>query len=67
MPTPGARLTDVNQPLFVAIDERPQQHTADDAEDRGVRADAKGERNDDGCGKAFGAKERQHRETHVTG
>ena len=36
---PGG-LPDVDQPVFVAIGERPQQHAADHAEDRGVGADA---------------------------
>ena len=32
-------LADVDQAIFIAVDERPQQHAADDAEDRGVGAD----------------------------
>ena len=41
---PGRALTDVDQPLLVAVDQRPQQHAADDAEDRGVGADAQRQR-----------------------
>ena len=37
-------LADVNQAILVAIDQRPQQHAADDAEDRRVGADAERER-----------------------
>ena len=44
----GRALADVDQAIFVAIDERTEQHAADDAEDRGVGADAERERHDDG-------------------
>src|SRR5713226_1296979 len=41
---PGAdarrALLDVDQPVFVAVDERPQKHTANQAEDRRVRPNA---------------------------
>ena len=57
-PMPGRALADVDQAIFVAIDERPQQHAADDAEDRGVGADAERERHDDGGGQALGAQQR---------
>ena len=60
-------LTDVDQPLLAAIDERPQEHAPDDAEDGGVRSDAEAERHDDGCGQALGAQERPDRNAHVTG
>ena len=39
-------LADVDQPILVAVDERPQQHTPDDAENRGVGADAQGQGDD---------------------
>ena len=43
-------LADVDEAILVAIDERPQQHAADDAEDGGVGADAERQRDDDGGG-----------------
>ena len=46
-------LADVDQAILVAVDERPQQHAADDAEDRGVGADAEGEGEDDRDGQPF--------------
>ena len=42
------RLADVDQAVLVAVDQRPQQHAADDAEDRRVRADPQRQRHDDG-------------------
>ena len=54
-PMPGRALPDVDQPVLVAVDERPQQHAADDAEDGGVGADAERQRQDDGEGEALGA------------
>ena len=47
-------LPDVDQPLLVVVDERREQHAADNAEDCGVGADAKGQREDDGEGQAAG-------------
>ena len=44
----GRTLANVDQTILVAIHKRPQQHAANDAEDRGVGADAEGEREDDG-------------------
>ena len=49
----GRALTDVDQAVLVAVDERPQQHAPDDAEDRGIGADAKRQRHDDGEGQAL--------------
>jgi len=40
-------LPDVDEARLVAVDERTQEDAADDAEDRGVRADAEGQRQDD--------------------
>ena len=51
-------LADVDQTIFVAIDQRPQQHAADHAEDRRVGADAERERDHDGGGQALGALQR---------
>ena len=47
------RLPDVDQPLFVVVDERTQQHAAHHAEDRGVGADAERERENDSDGEAL--------------
>ena len=54
----GGGLADIDQATFVAIDERAEEHAADDAEDGGVGADAESEGEDDGDGEAFGARER---------
>ena len=51
-------LADVDQTIFVAIDQRPQQHAADHAEDRGVGADAERERDHDRGGQALGPLQR---------
>ena len=61
----GRALADVDQAIFVAIDERTQQHAADDAEDRGVGADAERERHHDGGGETLRAPERAQRDAHV--
>ena len=58
-------LTDVDQAIFVAIDERAEEHAADDAEDRGVGADAEGERHHDGGGQALGAQKSAQGEPDV--
>ncbi len=57
-------LTDVEQAIFAAVDERTHQHGADDAEDRGVGADAERQRDDDGGGQALGAPQRAHADAH---
>ena len=43
-PDSGARLTHDGQPIAVLVRQRLQQHAVDDAEDRGVGADAETER-----------------------
>ena len=58
-------LADVDQPVLVAVGERPQQHAADDAEDGGVGADAEREREDDGDGQALDPGERPQREAEI--
>ena len=58
-------LADVDQPVFVAVDQRPQQHAADDAEDRGVGADAERQREDDGDGQPLDPGERPEGEAEV--
>ncbi len=51
----GRALADVDEAIFVAIDQRAQQHAPDDAEYRGVGTDAEGERHHHrGC-QALGA------------
>ncbi len=62
---PGRALADVDQPILVAVDERPQQDTADDAEDRGVGADAERERDDHGEGQTLDPGQRTKRELEV--
>ena len=42
----GCALPDVEQPLLVAVDQRPEEHRSHEAEDGGVDADAEGERRD---------------------
>ena len=51
-------LADVDQPVLVAIDERPQQHAAHQAEDGGVGSDAERQGENHGDRKSFGAQER---------
>ena len=58
-------LADVNQPRFVPVDERPQEHAADDAEHRRVGADAQREGHDDGQRQPLGASERPERKFQV--
>ncbi len=53
---PGA-LADVDERVLVAVDERPEQHAAHDAEDGGIGADAQGQRQHDGGREAPGAGE----------
>ena len=47
-------LPDVDEPIRLAVDQRPEQHAPDDAEDGGVGADAERQRQDDGEGQALG-------------
>ena len=60
-------LTDVDQPVLVAIDQRPQQHAAHHAEDGGVGADAERKRNDDRCGETLGTQQGAEPDPHVLG
>ena len=46
-------LADIDEPVLIAIDQRPQQHAADDAENGGVGADAQRQREDDGHGEGL--------------
>src|SRR5204863_8772590 len=58
-------LADVDQTILVAIDQRTEEDAADDAEDRGVGADAERERYDDGCGQSLGTQQRAERKPDV--
>ena len=58
-------LADVDQAIFVAIDQGAQQHAADDAEDRGVGADAERERHHDGDAETLRTPQRAQRDSHV--
>src|SRR5262249_50445282 len=58
-------LTDVNQPRFVAIDERPQQHATHHAEHSRVGADAQRQGYDDGQRQPLGVTERANRKFQV--
>ena len=59
---PGAdtrrALFNINEALLVAVDERPKQHAANQAEDGGVGADAECQREHHGDRKPFGSRER---------
>src|SRR5713226_9929580 len=67
---PGANarraLLDVNEPVFITVDKRPQQDPAHQTEDRGVRPDAQRQREHHGERQPFGALQRTDREPHVT-
>ena len=58
-------LADVDEAVGVAVDQRPQQHAADDAEDRRVGADPQRQRDDDGDGQALGSGERPKGDSKV--
>src|SRR5262249_4234745 len=65
VPDAERALADVDQPVLVAIDERPQQDAAHDAEDRRVGADAEREREHHGHGQPPGARERAERQPEL--
>ncbi len=48
----------VDEAVFVAIDERAEEHTAHQGKDGGVGADAQRQRERNGDGKALGARQR---------
>ena len=58
-------LADVDQAIFVAVDERPQQDAPDDAEDRRVGADAERQRQDDRDRQSLDPGQRPQRELEV--
>ncbi len=53
----SGRLPEIDQPALVAVRQRLQQNAADDAEDRGIRADAESQGEDDSNGEAGSANE----------
>ena len=64
-PMPRRALADVDQPVLVAVDERPQQHAAHDAEDGGVGADAERQRDDHRDGQSLDPGQRAEGEAKV--
>src|SRR5262249_40079487 len=58
-------LADVDQPILVAVEERPQQHAAHHAEDGGVGADAERQCEYHGHRKPLGASERAERNSQI--
>jgi hypothetical protein len=50
-------LADIDEPVLVAVDERPEQDAPDEPEDGGVGADAEGQREHDGEGQTLGSGE----------
>ena len=61
----GRALAEIDEVLFVLIDEWPEQHTADDAEDRRVGANTERKRQDDRDGEAFDLGQRPGGELEV--
>src|SRR5260370_15802163 len=58
-------LVDIDEALLVAIDERPKEHAAYQAEDSGVGADAQRQReHHSGC-QSFAARQGPHRKSQV--
>ena len=55
---PGRALPDVDQPVFVAIDQRPKKHAAHQREDGRVGADTQRQREDHRDCEPLGARER---------
>jgi hypothetical protein len=58
-------LTDVDQPVLIAVDERLEQHSAYDAEDRGVGADAERQRQHDRDRQPLDSPERAERHPKI--
>jgi hypothetical protein len=59
-------LSEIDQPIFIAIDERPEENAAHDAENGGIGADAERERDNDGGGETFGAQQRSEADSHLS-
>ena len=64
-PDAGRALTQIDEVLFVLVDQRPEQHPADDAEDGGVGANTQRQRQDDRDGEALDAGQRPGGELEV--
>ncbi len=62
---PRRGLTDIDEPVFVPVDERLQQHAPDDTEHGGVGADAERKGDDDRHRQALDPEERTKCETDV--
>ena len=58
-------LADVDQAVFVAVDERPQEHAPDDAEDRGVGANAERQGDDHRDGQSLDPGQRPQRKPEI--
>ncbi len=58
-------LADVDQTILIAIGKRAEQHAANHAEDRGVRADSERQGDDDGDGESLDPGEGAQRKTEV--
>ena len=59
-------LADVDQAVFVAVDERPQEDAADDAENRRIGANAKRQGDHDGDRQAFDPAQRPQRKPEIS-
>src|SRR5262249_16903751 len=59
-------LADIDQPVFIAVDQWFQEHSAHEGEHRSVSADAEGERHDHGEGQPLGAPERVGGHSQIT-
>ena len=58
-------LLNVDEAIFVSVHQRTKQHAANEAEDRGVRADAECQSPDNGERETLGARERAKREPQI--
>src|SRR5580704_13414240 len=61
----GGALADVDEPVLVTVDERLEQHSSHEREDRGVRADTKRQREDHNGGEPFAAHQRVERNSKI--
>ena len=62
---PRRALPNIDQPVFIAIDQRAQQHAAHHAENCRVRADSQRQRQHHGDGQPLGARQRTHRNFQI--
>ena len=61
----GCALANIDEAVLVAVDERLEQHSAHQREDRGVRADAQRQREDHNSREAFAAHQRVERNPQI--